>query len=239
MLVRLKVTNALSARQACIMAFWASRAGVGGDVARLGLWPGADSGKYLHRFDAMAGTPADAEGMYQLCLACRLRHDASRRWEEVPVLPPLELLAGELAASGEAESELRGAIDQKAVPPVYWNHRAVKQAEKGELVHPVSLYIDGVGCHRHRIVLGLWVYFTLTGRRRSVAVLWKPEMCSCGCGAALGVCGMVGCSPCRRPPPRQETRRQNLAGVRRRSGRALWPPLGVQSGNGPSVGRLC
>lgn len=40
MLVRLKITSVLSARQRCILAFWASNAGAFGDIAKLALRPG-------------------------------------------------------------------------------------------------------------------------------------------------------------------------------------------------------
>lgn len=181
MLMQLKITNVLSARQACILAFWAAKAGAVGPCGRMGLRPDADTGKFSAKFDSAVGTSADARGMYMLPLARRLRHDASRIWNEVPVVPPLEALAAELEADTLADEELDRALKEGSLPPLYTKHPAVKNSRPGEKIHPVCVYIDGVEYSRLNNVVGLWAYFALTEKRHLLAVLRKAELCTCGC----------------------------------------------------------
>eukprot|EP00969_Alexandrium_andersonii_P008456 369064-Alexandrium_andersonii.AAC.1 len=48
-----KRLSILSAKQACLLAFWASKAGADGDAKKLGFRPGAPSGHYSRHWDAM------------------------------------------------------------------------------------------------------------------------------------------------------------------------------------------
>ena len=181
LLASLKLGGILSAKQVCIIAFWASRAGATGNVHKLGLRPDAQSGKCPQRFDKVFGAPPHNEGMYQLPLARRLRHDATRVWDDIPVVPPLEALLMELEGDSEPIAELNRALEADEMPPIYTQHPAVRGAPPGVVVHPISIYLDGVGFSRLDSCLGLWAYFTLTKKRHLLVVLRKSEVCSCGC----------------------------------------------------------
>lgn len=157
MLADLKVANIISAKQACMVVFGASRAGACGPVGQLGLCPDAGSGKFAARFDKVVGTRAGAKGMYMLPLARRIRHDASRRWDEIPVVPPHEALAREAASDPRLGTNLRQALAENRLPPAYCEHPAVKAADEHEPIHPVCLYCDGVGYHRQNSALGVWI----------------------------------------------------------------------------------
>lgn len=62
MLLELKLTNALSARQCCVLAFWAHRAGAKGLVEKLGMAPDKNTGAYSRHFDKVIGcTPFDSQ----------------------------------------------------------------------------------------------------------------------------------------------------------------------------------
>ena len=78
MLVELKLRNALSARQCCVLAFWASQAGAKGLVEKLAKPPDKASGAYSRHFDTVVGcTPSDTD-FYEVPLGRRLRHAAVR-----------------------------------------------------------------------------------------------------------------------------------------------------------------
>lgn len=180
-IVSLKLANTLSAKQACLLAFLASRAGAKGEVQKLGLHPGAGSGKYSARFDKIVGTfPRDLPA-YQVDLARRLRHDATREWGPVPMIPPHEALANELAQSREPEDALRRALRDNALPPAYSEHPSVVALQPGEVMHPICRYMDGVSFSRVDSCLGVWCHLLLTGRRHLLAVLRRTELCNCGC----------------------------------------------------------
>jgi len=187
LIVQLKLQGSLSAKQACCIAFWASKSGVQGEVAKLGLRPDSQSGKFSRRFDEVAGTKPSADGTYMLPVARRRRNDATRVYEPIPIVLPLEALKRELRETREPERELARALEANELPPIYHNHPVVVGASEGEVVHPICLYTDGVAFTRTDSALGLWCYFALSGRRHLLSVLKKTEMCSCGC---RGWCSM-------------------------------------------------
>ena len=53
-LVLLKLSGVLSAKQACVLAFWAHKSGATGGVKDLALAPDTQSGKFSRRFDRPA-----------------------------------------------------------------------------------------------------------------------------------------------------------------------------------------
>ncbi len=92
--------STLSARQTCILAFWAVKAGRKEELLEsLALQPGCQTGKFSRNFDDACGTKPDAARVYQLPMAIRRRHDPSRSWSDVPTLLPLEKLCDEISSS--------------------------------------------------------------------------------------------------------------------------------------------
>eukprot|EP00969_Alexandrium_andersonii_P127422 5631904-Alexandrium_andersonii.AAC.1 len=60
MLIDLKQSGSLSARQTCVLAFWASKAGACGQVGKLAFPPDKEhTGGYSRHFDSIAGTRID------------------------------------------------------------------------------------------------------------------------------------------------------------------------------------
>lgn len=180
LLFKLKVQNILSAKQACTLAFWAAKAGAVGDVQKMGVRPDSQTGKFSAKFDNVMGTVPDTSGMYLVEMARRVRHDASRRWDKIPIRLPHEVLAAELKESSEPVHELRRAKAANELPPIYTDHTEVK-ARPDDIIHPLTLYVDAVGYHRLDSALGIHLYFTLTGKRHMLAVVRKSEVCNCGC----------------------------------------------------------
>ena len=187
MIIQLKHDGKLSAKQACILSFWAEKAGAGGFVSKLAMHPEHQSGKYSRKFDEAVGSGLGNCQFYNVRLGRRHRHDASRRFDLVPTIPPHEALAEELRSSQEAGAELARAKAEGELPPRYLNHPAVLGAPAGVDVHPICLYLDAVPYHRMDSALGVWVYFMLTGQRHLVCVLRRSELCACGC---RGWCSM-------------------------------------------------
>ena len=181
-LIGLKLSGMLSARQACILAFWATKGGLVNEVLnKIAVRPTAQSGYFSQVFDRVLGTkPSDTE-VYEVNVGLRLRHDASRRFDPVPIIPPHEVLAKEMAVSDEAEREFRAAVANNELPPLYWEHPAVRAAPAGAMVHPIAFYVDAVPFGRQESVLGFWCQLLLSQERHLIAVLRKSELCNCGC----------------------------------------------------------
>ena len=158
-IITLKMDGILSAKQACSLAFWAARSGSVGQVHELGLRPDQASGEYSRHVDAFVGTGIGSLDCYEIQVARRLQHDASRRWEDLPSRPPHECLEEELLANPEMVGQLQKAIRDRTLPERYFAHPAVRDCPAGCLVHPTCLYMDGVAFTRTDNILGFYIYF--------------------------------------------------------------------------------
>jgi hypothetical protein len=181
MLVDLKLQNVLSARQCCVLAFWASRAGAKGVAAQLCMRPDQQSGAYSRHFDGVVGCSPHNKDYYFVNVGRRLRHESIRRFDAIAVLPPHEILAQDVAGSPDAFDALTRARRDGVLPRVYDLHPWVQEAPVGEPVLPICVYLDGVSYSRTDTVLGVFVYFMLSGCRHLIATIRKSEYCSCGC----------------------------------------------------------
>ena len=171
----------LSAKQTCVLAWWAAKAGAVGESSKIGLRPDQQSGKYSRHFDIWSGAGTDSLDLYQLPLGRRLRFEAARTYTPLPIRVPHEALGEELLQCGDAQAELEIATRTKDLPKRYFEHQAVTSAPAGTLVHPFCIYIDAMPFTRSDSILGITVYFLLTERRHLVFVIRKSEVCSCGC----------------------------------------------------------
>jgi hypothetical protein len=181
MIVQLKLQSTLSAKQAVVLAFWAARAGATGLVNQLGTKPGQASGAYSRHFDKIVGNGPDDLDYYYVGMGRRMRHEASRRWDNVPTIPPHESLGDEFSESSRVADLLTEAKSAGTLPGVYGEHDFVKQAPPDQPPQPFCLYLDGVSYSRLDTILGVFVYFMLSGKRHLVANVRKSEYCGCGC----------------------------------------------------------
>ena len=187
-LVELKLVGKLSAKNCCIIAFWAKHAGASGPATKLAVKPNAQSGKFSDKFDAVVGKPAESSTFYDLELARRVRHSALRVWDTIPVRLPLEAMCEQLQNDGEVlAAELRAARLDGELPPCYLEHPAVQAADPSEVIHPLSMFVDGVAYSRTDSCLGVWIKSIFSEERHLLAVLRRNESCSCGC---RGWCSM-------------------------------------------------
>ena len=181
-LVELKLTNILSAKQVCSIAFWATKAGLSGPASKLALRPDSQTGKFSRKFDTFLGSlPSDVPA-YEVPTVLRPRTTATRVVAQLPVMPPHESLLEELDVNGTSlAQELRDALDDDEMPPFYTDHPAVIAAPPDVLVHPAALYMDGVAFQRQDSVLGIWAHLLFSKKRHLLVVIRRSEMCTCGC----------------------------------------------------------
>ena len=183
LLMSLKTRGALSAKQCCILAWFASKAGaVGSDLQQMASKPGQDSGQYSRHLDRWVGVNIKDQGFYPVWVGRRNRGEATRAWDTIPTRPPHEVLKSELRSSSQPVHNLEEALANSSLPQCYFDHPFVREAPAGELVHPFCLYLDAVVFSRHDSVLGIWVHFLLSGAKHLVAVVRKSELCNCSCG---------------------------------------------------------
>ena len=77
-IIELKQRGTLSAKQACVLAFWAHKAGAIGIVAKLAYSPDKQSGRFSRHFDAVVGCGPSALDFYTLQTPGHSRHRANR-----------------------------------------------------------------------------------------------------------------------------------------------------------------
>ena len=182
MLCYLKITGVLSAKMACVLAWWAAKAGATGEVAKLGVRPDkTQTGAYSKHFDTWSGSGPKSMATYPVSLGRKLRFEASRRWDQLPMRLPHQALQEELNVDGEDLNEaLQEATRTSELPVHYIQHPAVRAAGPG-LIHPATLYLDGVPYSRRDTVLGVWVQLMYSQKRHLCFSIRKSELCGCGC----------------------------------------------------------
>ncbi len=147
MLVDLKCKGSISAKQACLLSYWAGKAGAKGKASALSQKPGQQSGSYSRRFDIVVGAGLSSLLLFWMPVIRTHRFDASRRFEDLPVRLPHEALKSELNSSPIPLEALTRAVAEGDLPERYLQHPAVVAAAPGDLIHPFCLYMDGVISH--------------------------------------------------------------------------------------------
>ena len=77
---------------------------------------------------------------------------------------------------GELERALAAARAANELPGLYARHPRVIAADAaGETLHPLIVYLDGVGYTKRDNALGVWAYFALSEKRHLLYV-WVPRL---------------------------------------------------------------
>ena len=183
-LIYLKQTGRISARSACILAHYASKAGATGLAGDLGLPPGRQSGAYSQHFDRVLGIDLKrSSDWYCLRLPMFNKYDGCREVREVEVLNLHEVLVDECACIPDLAERIEAC--QESLPPSYAEH-IVNLRGPGRAV-PLSLYMDGVQYAKRKSLLAVYLWNMLTGVRHLVCILQKQSLCKCGCS---GFCSL-------------------------------------------------
>lgn len=77
MLISMRLNGRLSAREACVLAHWAYRAGAVGEVKVLAFKPGGASGNYQRHFDMAVGYGAGKGRFTAIAIPGHAPHDLS------------------------------------------------------------------------------------------------------------------------------------------------------------------
>ena len=167
----------ISAKLCCLIAHWATQAGAVGEVTKLAVPPGQQSGKYSGKFDKVIGKPRD-QGYHYVPVPQILRSSGSRKVAEMSAVLPHEVLAAHVHERGQ---ELRELLAVSELPRCYYSHPVVERETCNRLVVPVAYYLDGVKYSRENSVLGCWLVCLLTKKRWLLWTLRKASACNCGC----------------------------------------------------------
>ena len=105
--VQLKQMNVLSAKQSCVLSFWAAGAGAKGMITKLAFKPSSQSGHFSRHFDAVVGCRPTDRDFYELHVPLHSRLDATRNVELLPVVAPHEAFALDICHGLARQRSLR------------------------------------------------------------------------------------------------------------------------------------
>ena len=94
----LQYQGKVSAKYACLLCYWAHRAGAPEAVGRLGFRPNAQSGQYQRHLDTVLETKMHSQ-WYTVEVPGHNKHEQSRVLRKTPVLLPYDELVEEVAAT--------------------------------------------------------------------------------------------------------------------------------------------
>lgn len=184
-ILALKMSGKLSATDACVLAYWASKAGAQGPVAKLAKAPGDEQhGHYSRKFDAATGVDVHDSCHYILQVPQHFRPDGCRALRPLGAIPVQEALARELDEDPHFQEKLTRCAGE--LPPAYRHHKVVREALP-QLAVPLALYLDGIQYATRDSILGVFAVNLATQKRHLVCSLRKRNLCRCGC---LGWCSL-------------------------------------------------
>ena len=171
----------LSAKDVCILSYWARGAGVQGKAASLAVKPSRTGGGFSEKFDVVLGLTEAIQGDFCEVPVPGMRRSALDR----PMVPchgayVYEDLAKEIAETPGFEKRLRDQVLAGDLGPQY-EKNVVQAQPAGQFAVPLALYVDGVPFQRRDSVTGSWLVNLPTGRRHVFFTVRKKDMCRCGC----------------------------------------------------------
>ena len=169
--------GALNAKQVCIIAYWAAKAGVS-ELQPIALPPDTvSSGDFKRLLDKFLHS--DGPDTYILQAPAFVRSLNGKGMYDFHCVMPHEGLLREL--EGEDLAELAAVWDP---PPNYSRHPVVQAANASPQpthVVPLSLFLDGVSYAKRDSVLVISVHNLWTGRRILCCAVRKRLLCHCSC----------------------------------------------------------
>ena len=172
----------VSAREACLLCYWAHLSGAPDKVGKLGFPPNKASGAYQRHLDCVLQTKMHGE-WYTVQVPSHDKHDQSRSLRQTPVLLPYDEVIGEVMTSATFAADLGAKASSGELPDAFYEHP--NRLSSGELPDamdvPIGLFVDGVPTVKRDSCIGFFIFNIITQTRFLIAVLRKRCLCHCGC----------------------------------------------------------
>ena len=181
LLLDLKVRGKLSAKDVCVLSWYASKGGLGGGCQELAYRPDAPSGHFQRRLDAVTWMSSKVDDAYIINLPSFDKYHASRCELRVPFLPLHESMQRELEEDPTIEDRLQKSLCENEWAKDYHEHPLVENKTPGEVVYPMAIYLDGVPFLKRDGLLGVYGYNLVTNVRHLICVVRKSQVCQCSC----------------------------------------------------------
>ena len=183
-LVNLKVVCRLTAKDCCVLAWWAAQAGANCELLKKLAWrPGDSTGNYSKHFDDVLGQKKENPTHLKVEVPLYNPSLGERVLQDVPCLAPHEALVEEVEDLQETwVPQLEHTVQE--FPAAYHEHLVVVRS-RPHLAAPVALYLDGIQYATRDTVLGIFLVNMVTQTRHLLCAPKKKHLCRCGC---LGWC---------------------------------------------------
>ena len=175
LLLQLRTEGRLTAKDTCLIGYWASQAGAQGPVKELGLGPGRPTGHYQRHLDRKCGMRGQAEDFYQIAVPAHTKHNVERTVINVSVAPPHECLHREYTE----DPDLTAKAKDIEWPPSVLEHKVFKGS--GGTAVPLALYVDAAEYSTQGSILLFVICNLVSGARHLACVVKKKDFCRCGC----------------------------------------------------------
>ena len=182
-LIALKTSGKLSARDVCVLMWWAKHAGLPeGPATAFAFTPATtQTGHFNRHFNVALGMDTDLEGSYNLRVPGPTAVDFDSNAAYVPCLPPHESLEQELADTPGLQDQLAATIANREWSSQHMEHPVVKSARPDEHVWPLGLFCDKVPFQHRDSALVFFLYNLVSGVRHLSIALRSSDLCQCGC----------------------------------------------------------
>ena len=170
----------VSAREACLLCYWAHRSGAPDKVGKLGFPPNKPSGSYQRHLDCVLQAKMHGEWC-TVCVPSHDKHDQSRSLRQTPVLLPYEEVIEEVITSATFATNLGAKVSAGELPDAFYEHPNCNGRVDGVMDVPIGLFVDGVPTVKRDSCIGFFIFNIITQTRFLVAVLRKRCLCHCGC----------------------------------------------------------
>ena len=175
LLVNLHLEGKLSAKNLCVLCFYAEKAGVSA-AKDLSYKPDTKAvGHFSRHVGRILGS--DKINSYKLKIPSHCKNDVTRSINEFDVMLPHEVILEEI-------SDLPADFDLNGKKAEVWQqfreHTAFSE-NVDDLPVPLSMYLDGVPFTKNDSFLGIWISNLITGSRHILCLFRKSDLCRCGC----------------------------------------------------------
>ena len=181
MLVELKFSGSLSAKDVCVLMFYARICGLECPAVDFAYKPESLRAHFNRHFNIVLGFGQALEQSYTLRVPGYNHMQGKPCTMEVPCFPAHELLDNELIGSPELEEQLSHGVANNEWTEQYKTHPVVRGSRNGEHVWPCALYCDKVPFLKRDSALVFYMYNLVSKVRHLIIVLRASEMCQCGC----------------------------------------------------------
>ncbi len=142
MLIDLKTKGRLSARDVCVLSFYAKHAGLQGPACDFAFRPSAPTGHFQRHLDSSLGGEGLLNDAYTLAVPSYDKYSLSRVVLDIPALPLHEALQAELDATPGLHDRLRASFGGRwgLVGPICGTPSCARGPYRRRCLAPCNLY---------------------------------------------------------------------------------------------------